>query len=637
MPSKLRFAPLLMTLLFALSGCADFSGPSSDDRSAAAQQAEQQEQAGNYQRAADLYWLASQRASGDLADRYKIKSAEMAYSANNLNQVRAVVSQIDESTLGRETFARKRLVEARLARQRNREQEAQNLLLFSTNGVSAEVQNAIARFKRGESLQATDISAAERSRLHGLMLEHQRSRDENDAGRIWYELSKIEPGALRNWISATNDPLIQGWLDLAFLFQINPEAEKWSRAQAVWQERYRGHPAYPGDPSAFVVRGGIIEADTIAILLPRSGSLARPAQAILNGITAAHNGPRGEKKPELRVYDSGVNPNQIVELYNTAIAQGADLVIGPFGKPAVDVMIRQRLNVPVLALNHASDAELYNPNLFQFGLIPEAEATAIAENMYLDGYTNVIAFAPDTQWGQRVVTTFNEKFTELGGTVLETGIFEGESNDYSDTIVRALQVERGEERHSGTRREDVEAIFVAANARQARLFKPLLEFHFAEDLTMYTTSAAFDGVPDARKNRDLNDINYLEMPWFLRQDPDPEDLVPEPEVLTGGDRYYPRLFAFGVDAYRLAPAMRQLLVSPDAAIPGYTGLLQATPDNRISNRYVRSTFTRGEPQPLPENTNTREMNYQLVQEKLEARAERLAEEAKLRLEKAGQP
>jgi len=121
------------------------------------------------------------------------------------------------------------------------------------------------------------------------------------------------------------------------------------------------------------------------------------------------------------------------------------------------------------------------------------------------------------------------------------------------------------------------------------------------------------------------------MPWLLNLDPDPQDIVPKSEELIGDDRAYPRLFAFGVDAYRLAPFMRQLNNSPDAVFNGYTGEVYAGEANKLRHRLPRATFNRGLTQTVPLDPNTREMNYELVQEKLTERAERLALEAEEKL------
>ena len=631
--ARIRILPVLslFSLLLILNGCADLEMPGSSSGSTPVEQARNYESGGDFQRAADMYWLASQRAPAGQDVLLKIKASEMAYAANNYNQVRAITTKINEKGLAKNELVRKRIVEAKVARKRGDEQRAMNLVNISPAGLSPELQQQLISFQSGEVEAAQILSANDRSRIHGMMIQHQKSRNSNDAGMIWYELNQIDAAGVRGWLANSKDPLIRGWLDLSYQARTNIEPARWQQANAAWQQRYRGHPAFPGDPNNFMVRGGVIDAKVIAVLLPRSGRLARAGQVILNGISAAGRNMDGKPSPEIRVYDSAENPQNIYAMYATAVQQGADLVIGPFDKLAVDSLARQRLTVPVLALNHAVTEQLFNPNLFQFGLIPEDEAIAVAENMYQDGYTNVLAFAPESTWGKRMATTFEEKFTELGGTVLETGYYDGRANDYSDTIVRVLQVKKGEERHTGSRREDVEAIFVAANSRQARLFKPLLEFHFAEDLNVYTTSSSYSGIPNSNDDRDLNDINYLEMPWFLGLDPDEKDSVPAPEELIGDDRFYPRLFAFGVDAYRLAPLVRQLLVSPEARYNGYTGQVSAGVQNKLNHKLLRATFQRGESIPLPIDNKTRDENYEIVQEGLKLRAERLELEAEQKL------
>ena len=586
---------LFIAALVLLSACATMQEQDSAAQMAA-RQAQQSEAQGDYQRAADMYWLAAQKMPPGKDAVFRIKAAEMAFVAGSDRQAQAIINRISETGLSPTERARKRLVAARLAVKANRPEEAARLLDFPRAGLPVRLQEDIAR------LLGEDFSAAQsgsRDDALQLMKQHAYSRAPEEAALVWQQLEAMSTQEISQWLGEAHSSLERGWLELAYLYRTTPSRESREVALTAWQEKFRGHPAWPGtemgvDPLA---TAGLIEARLVAVLLPRSGSLEKLSQVVLNGIMAANRSQQGVR-PEVRVYDTGAGPAAVVAQYQQAVSDGAGLVIGPMRKESVDLLVREGLSVPVLTLNHGQDETGYNPNLFQFALLPEDEARQAAERIFQDGYITAIAFAPKGVWGERIIQAFGQRFTELGGQVLETGLYEGKENDYSETIVKALKVRRGKERHSGTRREDVQAIFVAATPRQARIFKPLLKFHFAEDLPVYATSHAWSGIPNEDRDRDLNGLYFVDLPWLLGEDPDKADLIPMPDELKGTDRYYPRLFALGVDSYRLAPQVKNFHALPDTVIRGYSGDIFMDQNNRFHRKLRWSVFRDGLPEQL---------------------------------------
>jgi len=76
------------------------------------------------------------------------------------------------------------------------------------------------------------------------------------------------------------------------------------------------------------------------------------------------------------------------------------------------------------------------------------------------------------------------------------------------------------------------------------------------------------------------------------------------------------------------------LVSPEASYNGYTGQVSAGVQNKLNHRLLRATFERGETRILPPDNKTRDENYEIVQEKLKERFERLELEAEEKLKEA---
>ena len=142
---------------------------------------------------------------------------------------------------------------------------------------------------------------------------------------------------------------------------------------------------------------------------------------------------------------------------------------------------------------------------------------------------------PDTEWGYRLQRAFSKRFEALGGHVVGSNVYPAKKNDYSAAITNLLNLTTSNHRKSilqqvikeqvkfeARRRQDVDMIFIAANSRQARLIKPQLKFHHAQDLPVYATSHISSSNAKPDDDRDLNEILFVDIPWMLdnRNNPD---------------------------------------------------------------------------------------------------------------------
>ena len=64
-----------------------------------------------------------------------------------------------------------------------------------------------------------------------------------------------------------------------------------------------------------------------------------------------------------------------------------------------------------------------------------------------------------------------------------------------------------------------------------------------------------------------------------------------------------RLYAMGVDAYRLAPRLGQLKTLPESQVDGLTGTLSLSPSQRIQRQLPWAEFRDGQVQRLPDSLN----------------------------------
>ncbi|MDZ7735333.1 MAG: penicillin-binding protein activator [Gammaproteobacteria bacterium] len=88
----------------------------------------------------------------------------------------------------------------------------------------------------------------------------------------------------------------------------------------------------------------------IALILPFSSAYSEAARIIRDGFMAGWY-QDGSDRPEIRIYDAG--QENIVSIYNQAVTDGAQMIVGPLQKGAVNTLVNQGLiTVPTLTLNY---------------------------------------------------------------------------------------------------------------------------------------------------------------------------------------------------------------------------------------------------------------------------------------------
>jgi uncharacterized protein len=432
--------------------------------------------------------------------------------------------------------------------------------------------------ERERWLQGADALRANREELYGLV------RGVAERGNA----PRIPPGI---------DGIVAGWLDLgpvAVELARNPMGA--AVALANWRRHYPLHPA--NDSVLPAVQSQLSTAtaypDQIALLLPLSGRSEAVGIAVRDGFIAAYLEQPPSARPRLRIYD--VNLDSPGSCYQKALDDGASFVVGPLTKEDVAAVAPLAAGrAPILALNFLNENSATLRNVYQFALLPEDEARAVARRVVADGKLKGVALVPAGEWGSRVIAAFLDELHRLGGTLLDSAYYDAQQADFSDAIHQVLQIKDVKDEPS-THRDDAAFIFVAGSSGAARLIRPQLKFHYAGDVPMYSTSDSFE--PDPSANEDLEGMIFPDMPWMISTDPvtnqirdDVRAAWPAREARRG------RLYAFGFDAYRLVPALRANTIG-NVSIPGMTGRLHLDEGNRIRRELDWAEIKGGVPTPL---------------------------------------
>jgi outer membrane PBP1 activator LpoA protein len=387
----------------------------------------------------------------------------------------------------------------------------------------------------------------------------------------------------------------------------------WANGALRWQQGNPGHPAMLiMDRLQLPTEINLSYPRQIALLLPLSGRAAPAGRALQNGFMGAYFAalPGLEESQTIRVYDVAAEGGASAA-YTTAVAEGAEFVIGPLLRNNVAELANDILvPVPVLTLNYLPDDSLAPPGLYQFALAPEDEARSAAERALADGHTRGVALVPNNDWGRRVLASFSTAFESMGGTLLDYRSFTPTDPDFSNAIedlmalsgsVRRYQRLRanigGPLQFDPRRRQDSEFIFLAADAPAGRLLKSQLKFHYSGDLPVYSTSSIF--ALDGRSNADLNGIMFADTPWVVAPHSWLKQLPPLYAQFWPEQQRMARLHAMGYDAYQLIAGLYSARTGSMAEIDGATGQLYLDNDGRIHRKLAWAQFQGSEPVSMP--------------------------------------
>lgn len=555
---------------------------------------------GQLDKAASLLEQQAKSAAAEDRPQLLLQAAELRLRLNQPERADQLLATVDEAALSSQNRYRKALLEIRLLLAQDQLAAAENrfkALPLPTDALQPEWLRAQAEI----ALASDQPLAAARALIE--LDEHlpEAQRPDNQAD-IWAALLDIRMDQLRQLMPPSPDRT-GAWLELAFLartYRLEPSSLHSALQQ--WQARYPDHPANMRLIEELLAEDAERAPDQIALLLPLSGTLSGPANAILDGFMAGYYADVGNQ-PQVKVYDVGDTPSRALTAYQEAVDGGSNFVVGPLTKESLIMLASLgELQAPLLALNTLPSSEQAPEGMYQFALAPEDEAIAVADYAMSKGLSKALVMVPAGEWGQRVSEAFGDALQQRGGIVLETVNYDPQGTDFSAAISALLNLDASNRRGrqlratlkrdikiEAHRRQDVDFVFMAAFPRPARLIQPQLRFFEAIDVPVIATSHAYSGFADPA-DQDLNGVQILDMPWILLEDTGLPVNRQELQQLRADTMRQPRLFAFGIDAYRLIRHLPLLQQNPADTLEGYTGELSLDGQGRVHRRLHSARF-----------------------------------------------
>jgi outer membrane PBP1 activator LpoA protein len=384
--------------------------------------------------------------------------------------------------------------------------------------------------------------------------------------------------------------LLNGWMSLARVFKLDPSDLTVNLEK--WRKQYPVHPANSVFLANYVktYQHNLEQLPLIAVFLPKSGPYSAPAEVIKTGFVAAHKLAKKNTAANTRIRFYDTAENSPVKLYERAVQEGAQLIVGPLDKKDIKALVNgANLTVPVLALNHVEG--LSHSKLYQFGLSPIDDAQQITVKARNDGHSNAALIVPKTEQGKRFTTYITESWQTLGGKIVNISSYKETDEDFSALVKTVLNST------DNIDSADADVVIMNAYAKAAKYLKPNLTANEGTaNIPVYATSQVYLGEANAARDKDLNGITFCDIPWLFPQaysgDLSQAALRDSWHDLSPS---YLRLLPLGIDAYNLMSHLTELKQTPYS---GATGRLSLDTKNKVNRELFCAEFVEGVPKAM---------------------------------------
>jgi outer membrane PBP1 activator LpoA protein len=481
----------------------------------------------------------------------------------------------------------------------------------SAQGLTPYEQGAQARLVARAAQATRAFALAAEAAISALSLPYPADQQAPLMNIAWSALESLAPAVL-SAAAVDPSPTRAGWYALALdAREAGFDPGAFAARVAAWLGRFPGHPAAPliAELEERAQRAAT-RPRRVAVILPFGGALAAAAQAVRDGFLTAWYADAPNTRPAVTFYAGAAQDSRAD--YTRAVADGADFVVGPLEKSLVEQLRGLTARpAPILALNviDALGGGEQPADFYQFGLTPEDEAAQVARQAFSEE-GRALLLGPESPLGARVLGSYARTWTELGGSVLGQITYGDSAEAYARAIRHALNLDLSETRAQNLRRRlglpleaiarrraDISVILLAASSTEGRQLLPQLRYFDAADIPIYATSHVYAGQIDPARDLDLDGLVFGDMPWlFGARDRASLDFVWRawPQQANA----YARLYAFGIDAYRVMPYLAQMRARPSMRVPGLTGDLHMDGDGVLHRTLMWLRIVQGVPRAL---------------------------------------
>lgn len=280
----------------------------------------------------------------------------------------------------------------------------------------------------------------------------------------------------------------------------------------------------------------------IGLMLPlRSDALHVHADALRAGFMAAWE--RDREGYTVTLIETGDAPQDVLSAYAAALEQ-QDMIVGPLARSAVTAVAASALvSKPTIALNHPDGRgeSALPPQMLVVGLSIEDEARQSADWAARE-HPGAVAYilSSTVQYQRRSAAAFAAQWQRLGRTakIAELNVLNGYLSDAELVALRGR-----------LQSEPSAVLFAGLDSDQARQLRVALSAPPLGEIAIYGTSSLNPGKAKQLPGPELDGVHLLDLPWQLQRDHPAVMVYPQ---LTGKEADLERLYALGIDAFRVA-------------------------------------------------------------------------------------
>ena len=223
------------------------------------------------------------------------------------------------------------------------------------------------------------------------------------------------------------------------------------------------------------------DVNRLALLLPLGSDNPRLREEAASMLQAAQLAlfQRDDDDTVLIVLDSGGTEASARTAAQSAVAQGADVILGPVLANAVRGAARAAApeNVPVIAFS--TDQSVAGSGTYLLSFPPEAEVARIVDYAASEGVSNFAIIGPDNPYGRRVSEAYSGAVARAGGRITI-------AQSYGSADINVMQIpaqrlaefyREGERATGGRGKQAFEAVLLPEGGTALRSLAPLLPFY----------------------------------------------------------------------------------------------------------------------------------------------------------------
>jgi ABC-type branched-subunit amino acid transport system substrate-binding protein len=300
--------------------------------------------------------------------------------------------------------------------------------------------------------------------------------------------------------------------------------------------------AAPTSPVATEDLGaGVEDGLKVGLLLPLTGTSAKLGEALLHGAEMALF-DTADDRFALVVKDTGGTPEGARAAAESAIAEGARLILGPLFGPQVAAAgpVARAAAVPMVSFS--TDLGVSGNGVWVMGILPRIQVERVVGYTASRGLRRVAVLAPATAYGDAVVNAVYQTAARTGAEIGQIQRYQPEQTDLSPLV-------------TGLGR-DMNAVLLPEGGNRVRVLAPLLAYHDVDPAQVKFLGTALWDDPT------LGLEPTLIGGWFA---------APEPAPWGDFSKRYrelyaeapPRIATLGYDATALAAVLARAPAGPD--------------------------------------------------------------------------